>query len=129
MWDHEDIFDGPGRRSNINLSTNNASSSSSLLSNVKKERLAREERRRHERAAGTIQRIWRGRGEAVRARRVILEALQRETDLEVKGRGLVGLLRVGVGSDGAKVKGLMVNWAENAGQLEGTSPSGLIKRS
>jgi len=119
MWEHEDIFDGPGKRSNINLSTHNASSSSSLLSNVKKERLAREERRRHERAAGTIQRIWRGRGEVVQARREIIEALGQERDVAVRARGLMGLFKVGVGSDAAKVKALMVDWAESAGQLEG----------
>jgi ubiquitin-protein ligase E3 C len=118
MWEHEDVFDGPGRRSNVNLSTNNASSSSSLLSTVKKERLAREERRRHERAAVTIQRIWRGRREYVQARRDIIEDIGQEWDVAVKARGLVGLLKVGVGSDAAKVKALMVDWAETAGRAD-----------
>jgi ubiquitin-protein ligase E3 C len=114
MWDQEDIFDGGSRRSRVNLSTNTASSSSSLLSNVKKERLEREKRRRDERAALTIQRIWRSTVNTVQVRREIIEGLEQEEDVGMKARGLVGLYRIGVGADAARVRGLMVDWVDRA---------------
>jgi ubiquitin-protein ligase E3 C len=115
MWDEEDIFDGGSRRSRVNLSTNTASSSSSLLSNVKKERLEREKRRRDERAALTIQRIWRSTVNTVQVRRGIIERLEQEEDVGRKGRGLVGLYKIGVGADAARVRGLMTDWVDRAG--------------
>lgn len=119
MWGDEDFFDGPGRRSRVNLSTTTASSSTSLLSNVKRERLLREQRRREEKAAGTIQRIWRGRREAILTRRRLIGDLEREDGVEAKARGLVGLLKIGAGTDQPKVKGMLVSWAEAAVQLQG----------
>lgn len=121
MWGDDDFFDGPGRRSRVNLSTTTASSSTSLLSNVKRERLAREQRRREEKAAATIQRIWRGRREAVLSRRRLLDDLEGESGVERRGRGLVGLLKTGAGTDQARVRGVMVSWSEAAVQLKGES--------
>lgn len=121
MWGDEEIFDGPGRRSRINLSTSTASSSTSLLSNVKRERLAREQRRREERAALTIQRIWRGRTEARRARTALVDRLEKEHDIRARARGLVGLMRCGMGSDRAAIKGILVDWADMASSIDSES--------
>lgn len=122
MWgvdDDDDLFDGPGRRANINLSTNVASSSTSLLSTVKKERLAREQRRKEERAASTIQRVWRGRTALVVSRGEVLDHLEQEQGVVKLGRGLVGVLKLGVGQDGPRLKALMVRWAEAACKSHG----------
>ena len=121
MWDDGEIFDGPGNRSRVNLSTANASSSTSLLQNVKRERLAREQRRREESAATTIQSVLRGRLALVQTRRRLLEELEAEQELGKRGRGLVGLLRMGAGSDQERVKELLVSWAADASvKSEGT---------
>lgn len=116
MWDDGEIFDGPGNRSRVNLSTANASSSTSLLQNVKRERLAREQRRREEVAATTIQSVLRGRLTHVQTRRRLLSELEAEQGLGRRGRGLVGLLRMGAGSDREKVKELLVSWAIDAAE-------------
>lgn len=123
MWDEEDIFDGGVRRSRVNLSTNTASSSSSLLSNVKKERLEREKRRREERAALTIQRIWRSTVNTVAVRQGIIERLENEEDVGRKARGLVGVYRIGVGADGGRVRAVLIDWVDRASVLVGGGPA------
>jgi hypothetical protein len=120
MLDYDDFFDGSGRRSKVNLSTNTASSSSSLLSTVKKERLAREQRRRDERAALMIQKVWRGRRAALDIRRDILGTLGEGSVAKRAGR-LVGLYRIGVGADGDKVRTALGEWVESAGKVDGES--------
>jgi ubiquitin-protein ligase E3 C len=114
----DDIFDGGARRARVNLSTNTASSSTSLLSNVRKERIAREQRRRDEKAALTIQRIWRGRSGAVESRSGLAENA-REGSLVERARKLVGVYKIGVGADGGTIRGLLVDWVESAGRIDG----------
>jgi hypothetical protein len=120
MLDYDDFFDGSGRRSKVNLSTNTASSSSSLLSTVKKERLARERRRRDERAAVMIQKVWRGRRAALDIRQDIIGTLGEGSVAKRAGR-LVGLYRIGVGADGDKVRAALGEWVESAGSVDGES--------
>ena len=92
------MFDDPfenKRSAGVNLSTTTASSSSALLSSVRAERLAREDRRRQELASLKIQSAWRGRREARRVKRELLERLEAGG---VEGaRSLIVLLRDGVG--------------------------------
>ena len=120
MLDYDEIFDGGGRRSRVNLSTNVASSSSSLLSTVKKERIAREQRRRDERAALTIQRVWRGRQETAEAKAQLIGAVKEGSVVE-RARRLVGLYRIGVGREGAQIRGVLVDWVDDAGRVDGES--------
>jgi hypothetical protein len=120
MLDYDDFFDGSGRRSKVNLSTNTASSSSSLLSTVKKERLAREQRRRDERAALMIQKVWRGRRAALDIRRDIIGKLGEGSVAKRAGR-LVGLYRIGVGAEGDKVRTALGEWVESTGKVDGES--------
>jgi ubiquitin-protein ligase E3 C len=116
--DYDDIFDGPSRRRRVNLSTTTASSSSSLISTVKKERLAREQRRRDERAALIIQKVWRGRSGAVATRAELIDRAGEGSVVE-RARALVGLYKIGVGADGAKMRGVLVDWVESAGVVDG----------
>lgn len=118
--DYDDVFDGSSRRNRVNLSTTTASSSSSLLNTVRKERLAREQRRRDERAALIIQKVWRGRCTAVQSRRDLIENPGNGTVAE-RARALVGIYKIGVGGDGAKVRGILVDWVESAGRVDGMS--------
>jgi hypothetical protein len=122
MLDYDDFFDGSGRRTKVNLSTNTASSSSSLLSTVKKERLAREQRRRDERAALIIQKVWRGRKAALSTRGEIIGTLSEGSVARRAGR-LVGLYKIGVGADGGKVRAALGEWVESAGKVDGMSLS------
>lgn len=62
--------------SRINLSTASSSSSSAILNNIRAERQARERQRALENAATTVQRIWRGREAASRAREELLSRLE-----------------------------------------------------
>lgn len=116
MLDYDEIFDGSGRKSRVNLSTNVASSPSSLLSTVKKERLAREQRRKDERAVLTIQRVWRGRRGTLEARERLVGSLA-EGSVAQRARRLVGLYKIGVGRDGAKIRGELMDWVNTAGRV------------
>lgn len=73
MWSRS--FGGPDRSARIDLSTSSATSSSDLLTTVRAERLAREQHRQEELSARLIQRVWRGRREAARAREELLDRL------------------------------------------------------
>ena len=87
------------RSPGVNLSTTTASSSSALLSSVRAERLAREDRRRQDLAALRIQSAWRGRREAGKVKRKLLERLEggESEGVEERARSLIVLFRDGVG--------------------------------
>ncbi|KAL7420037.1 ubiquitin-protein ligase (E3) [Cryptotrichosporon argae] len=100
----------------VNLSTASSASSSSLLESVRTERQARERLRKQERAAGLIQRVWRGRAEAGRVRR---HALDRLEAAPADGRGLALVLKTAPGWEWERVTKVIERWLEAGKEKDG----------
>jgi hypothetical protein len=81
----------------------------------------REERRRQDAAAMIVQRVWRARCALLESRRGFIEEMRAEKGVVRKGKGLVGLYKLGVGSDAVTIRGLLGDWVETAGSVQGES--------
>jgi hypothetical protein len=81
----------------------------------------REERRRQDAAAIIVQRVWRARRALLESRRGFIGEMRAEKGVVRKGKGLVGLYKLGVGSDAVIVRGLLGDWVETAGSVQGES--------
>lgn len=108
MWNP----DGSGRHPPVDLSTRSSSSSSALLSSIRAQREEREAQRRREVAATTVQRVWRGRTAAAKARGDILARLESGATVEEGARALLLLLR-GRG-ERVRVARVLLSWTEAA---------------
>jgi ubiquitin-protein ligase E3 C len=96
----------------VDLSTRSSSSSSALLSSIRAQREEREAQRRREVAATTVQRVWRGRTAAAKARGDILARLESGATVEEGARALLLLLR-GRG-ERVRVARVLLSWTEAA---------------
>jgi hypothetical protein len=117
-----DVFSGPGKQSNVNLSTSSTSSSSALLSNVRAERLAREAARRHTLAASKIQKRWRKHASSVAAREELLSSLESGGYIELRKKtaALVVLLKGGLGQGAytTMLGRVLENWCTEGSQTD-----------
>jgi len=99
------------KHATVNLSTHSSSSSSAVLNSVRAERQARERQRVLENAATKIQRIYRGRLAARRAKDDVLSRLEGGASVRDGVRGLVFVLP---GGERARVGAVVKAWCDGA---------------